>query len=201
MHQINVLIFGPSSFLITLNELKSFLKFNYFTEKSNADYDVILFHEDFLTDKKAKDLIFKSESLKIYASCKNNILENFDAKLQLPASIKEINELVENITMKKKFNKNSSIKVKQYLLNKNEKKISKNNDFIILTEKEVQLVELLLKSPKSLTKEAILSTVWNYSAEADTHTVETHIYRLRKKISDKFSDENFIFNSKDGYYL
>ena len=103
--------------------------------------------------------------------------------------------------MKKKFNKNSSIKVKQYLLNKNEKKISKNNDFIILTEKEVQLVELLLKSPKSLTKEAILSTVWNYSAEADTHTVETHIYRLRKKISDKFSDENFIFNSKDGYYL
>ena len=103
MHQINVLILGPSSFLITLNELKSFLKFNYFTEKSNADYDVILFHEDFLTDKKAKDLIFKSESLKIYASCKNNILENFDAKLQLPASIKEINELVENITMKKKI--------------------------------------------------------------------------------------------------
>ena len=201
MHQINVLILGPSSFLITLNELKSFLKFNYFTEKSNTDYDVILFHEDSLADKKAKDLIYKSESLKICASSKNNILENFDAKLQLPTSVKEINELVENITIKKKFNKNSSIKVKQYLLNKNEKKISKNNDFIILTEKEVQLVELLLKSPKSLTKEAILSTVWNYSAESDTHTVETHIYRLRKKISDKFSDENFIFNSKDGYYL
>ena len=60
MHQINVLIFGPSSFLITLNELKSFLKFNYFTEKSNADYDVILFHEDFLTDKKAKDLMWRN---------------------------------------------------------------------------------------------------------------------------------------------
>mgnify|MGYP005665085325 FL=1 len=94
MHQINVLILGPSSFLITLNELKSFLKFNYFTEKSNTDYDVILFHEDSLADKKAKDLIYKSESLKIYASSKNNILENFDAKLQLPTSVKEINEIV-----------------------------------------------------------------------------------------------------------
>ena len=47
----------------------------------------------------------------------------------------------------------------------------------------------------------ILSIVWNYSSDADTHTVETHIYRLRKKIKKKFSDENFILNSKEGYYL
>mgnify|MGYP002857436353 FL=1 len=52
-----------------------------------------------------------------------------------------------------------------------------------------------------ISKENILSNVWNYSADADTHTVETHIYRLRKKINDKFMDEKFILNNKKGYYL
>ena len=50
-------------------------------------------------------------------------------------------------------------------------------------------------------KKKILSSVWSYASDADTHTVETHIYRLRKKINDKFSDENFILNNKDGYYV
>ena len=103
--------------------------------------------------------------------------------------------------MLKKFNINSSIKIKNYLLDKNEKKLSKSGDFIILTEKEIYLLELLLNNKKPISKDNILSLVWNYSSNADTHTVETHIYRLRKKISQKFLDENFILNNKDGYYL
>ena len=70
-----------------------------------------------------------------------------------------------------------------------------------MTEKEIHLIELLLKNTNPITKEVILSSVWNYSSNADTHTVETHIYRLRKKIKDKFLDEEFILNDKDGYYL
>ena len=70
-----------------------------------------------------------------------------------------------------------------------------------MTEKEIQLLELLLAQNKPINKNEILSTVWNYSSDADTHTVETHIYRLRKKINDKFSDEEFILNDKNGYYL
>ena len=35
----------------------------------------------------------------------------------------------------------------------------------------------------------------------DTHTVETHIYRLRKKIKDTFNDDNFIISKKDGYII
>ena len=62
-------------------------------------------------------------------------------------------------------------------------------------------MELFLKSPKPISKNKILSLVWNYASDADTHTVETHIYRLRKKIAEKFSDEKFILNSKEGYYL
>ena len=87
------------------------------------------------------------------------------------------------------------------MLDKNEKKLIKNNKSIILTEKEIQLIELFSKKNKSLSKNLILSTVWNYSSEADTHTVETHIYRLRKKINKLFEDENFIINRKDGYKL
>jgi len=43
--------------------------------------------------------------------------------------------------------------------------------------------------------------VWNYESELETHTVETHIYRLRKKIKDKFNDDNFILSSKNGYKI
>ena len=81
------------------------------------------------------------------------------------------------------------------------KKLSKSSNFIILTEKEVQLLELFLNSKKPLSKDVILSSVWNYSSDADTHTVETHIYRLRKKINEKFMDQKFILNNKSGYYL
>ena len=127
--------------------------------------------------------------------------ENFDAKLELPATLKEINSIIENTIAKNKFNKNSSIVIKDYFLNKNEKKFSRSNDYIILTEKEVQLLELFLNSKKALSKNQILSSVWNYSSDADTHTVETHIYRLRKKIAEKFMDDKFILSNKDGYYL
>ena len=115
--------------------------------------------------------------------------------------IRDRNIIVEATSAKKRFNKNSSIEVKSYLLNKNEKKQSKLENFKSLTEKEVQLLELLLNSEKPISKDDILSSIWNYSSDADTHTVETHIYRLRKKITDKFMDEKFILNGKEGYYL
>jgi len=167
----------------------------------NNDHDVILFHHDALKDNKQKDFIYKSTAIKIYASDKKNASSNFDAFLELPVSLNEINSIIENVVAKKKFNQNSSLKVKNYLLNKNEKKLLKNNNFVILTEKEVQLLELFLNNKKPISKNDILSSVWNYSSDADTHTVETHIYRLRKKISDKFTDEEFILNNKNGYYL
>ena len=125
----------------------------------------------------------------------------FDTFLILPTSVDEINKIVENEIAKKKFNRNSSINVKSYTLDKNEKKLFKENMFVILTEKEIQLIELFLYSKKPISKDKILSSVWNYSSDADTHTVETHIYRLRKKINEKFLDSKFILNDKEGYYL
>ena len=201
MHNLNVKIIGPSSFVSTLNELKVFLKFNPILNNTNDDPNIILFHIDSLKDKKLKEYINNNSFLKICAGSKKDLTDNYDARLELPATLQEINTIIENTAVKSKFNKNSSIAIKSYFLNKNEKKLFKSDSFIILTEKEIQLLELLLNKQKPISKDNILSSVWNYSSDADTHTVETHIYRLRKKITDKFRDENFILNNKSGYYL
>ena len=201
MHKLNVIILGPSSFISTLDELKPFLKFNSLSDNINDKHDVIIIHHEALKDNTKKNFIEKSNAIKIYASKKRDVLNNCDAYLELPANLKELNAAVENIAARSKFIKNSSIKIKNYLLNKNEKKLYKLNEFVTLTEKEIQLLELFLEKKTAISKENILSAVWNYSADADTHTVETHIYRLRKKISDKFMDEEFILNNTIGYHL
>ena len=201
MHKVNVKILGSSSFVSTLNELKMFLKLNPISDTVNDNYKIILFHIDVLQNNKLKDYIYSNSSIKICAGNKRNFNENFDSFLELPASLKEINAIIEDTIAKKKFNINSSIDIKSYTLDKNEKKLSRLKNFVILTEKEIQLLDLFLKSKKPISKDKILSSVWNYSPDADTHTVETHIYRLRKKINNEFKDERFILNNKDGYYL
>ena len=207
MHKLNVLAFGPSYFILTLVELKPYLKFNlkehnFNSDKKNTNYDVVILHKDILTNKKQIKILSSNKPIIILASDENNKLIDYDSILTLPTSINEINSIVERLGTKKIFNKNSSISInKEYVLDKNEKKLIKNNNFIILTEKEVQLLELFISNSKPISKKEILLSVWNYSKDADTHTVETHIYRLRKKISDKFLDTSFIANDKNGYYL
>ena len=201
MHDLRVIIIGPLSFISTLNELKPFLKFNSISPDQNEKCDIILFHSDALKSQKFKEIIVKSNPIKILASKNDKLAFKHDAHLELPTTIRDINLVVENAAAKTKFNKNSSIKIKEYMLNKNEKKLIKNSNFIILTEKEIQLLELFLNNKQPISKDNILKSVWNYSSDADTHTVETHIYRLRKKINDKFTDEKFILNDKNGYYL
>ena len=82
-----------------------------------------------------------------------------------------------------------------------EKKLIINKKFVLLTEKEIQLLELFLGNSQPINRNKILNQVWKYSKDADTHTVETHIYRLRKKVKSEFGDDDFILNEKDGYTL
>ena len=209
MHKINVIALGSKNFNTSLEELKDYLNFKLTTvnndvkNKTYDNYDILLIHEDYLKDNSNnKDLVQQTNKIKILAHYSNNIFsDTFNYKLSLPTSIKDINQIVVNSIIKKSFNKNSSIKIKNYTLDKNEKKLEKDHNYILLTEKEIQLLELFLNNTKSISKTKILEEVWKYSAEADTHTVETHIYRLRKKIKSKFLDENFILNDKDGYLL
>ena len=168
--------------------------------KDKTNLDIVICHEEKELDDKQDNLNNKS-ILKILASKNKSKASNYDGFLNLPTSLNEINSIIEQTISKKIFSKNSSILIKDYLLNKNEKKLIKDKNFIILTEKEIQLLDLFLVQNKPISKNKILSFVWDYSSEADTHTVETHIYRLRKKINDKFSDLKFILNNKEGYYL
>ena len=206
MHQLKVLVFGSDNFISTLVELKPYLKFNLFQETNNLkknliNFDVLFIHEEVLKNEKIKNVINKYNSIKILASDKDSKNNIYDSILSLPTTLNEINSIIERSVAKKTFSKNASIKINEYMLDKNEKKLFKKNEFIILTEKEVQLLELFLNTKKPVTKNKILSLVWHYASDADTHTVETHIYRLRKKIYEKFFDENFILNNKNGYYL
>ena len=203
---LNVLILGPSSFTSTLIELKSYLKFNLYKDilsvyKHKINLDLVILHKDVLVDSKKLSIFDENNLIKILATGESDKINNYAGILKLPTTLNEINSIVEEAAVKKIFSKNSAIKIKKYLLDKNEKKLIKDKNFIILTEKEIQLLELFLSLKKPISKNKILTVVWNYSDDAYTHTVETHIYRLRKKINDKFSDENFILNKRNGYYI
>ena len=201
--------FGSKNFNISLEELKDYLNFNLITVNHDfksqpfEKFDVLFIHQELLENNTTfKEFFEKINKIKILAlTSRTKNYDFFSEKLFLPTSIKDINQIIENSIIKKNFNINSSINIKDYVLDKNEKKISKNKKFIFLTEKEIQLLELLLNSKKPVNRKKILEEVWKYAAEADTHTVETHIYRLRKKIKSNFGDENFIINNKEGYFF
>jgi DNA-binding response OmpR family regulator len=209
MHKINVLAFGSKNLNTTLTEIKDHLKFKLTTMDKILDitifenYDVLFCHEDFLKDQRSIEQIKNLKKIKILVlnSRKKSNFDFFNDKIFLPTKFENINFIIENSIAKKNFSKNSSIKIKDYILDKNEKKLIKNNSYILLTEKEIQLLELFLSHDKPITKNMILNKVWKYSEDADTHTVETHIYRLRKKIKSEFKDENFVLNIKSGYLL
>jgi len=191
-----------------LEELKDHLNFKLTTINKNLEtklfenYDVLFCHQDFLKESSLLEALKNSSKIKILASSSNEIKSDiFNDKVSLPVSVEDLNYIIENIIVKKNFSKNSSIKIKNYILDKNEKKLIKEENYILLTEKEIQLLELFLSQNKPINKNIILDQVWKYSEDADTHTVETHIYRLRKKIKSKFSDEDFILSNKSGYLL
>jgi hypothetical protein len=139
MHQLNVLALGPDSFIATLNELKSYLKFNFSSDisklnnNSKQNFSFLLFHIKILENQKIKNIIDKSDLTKVLLLDDNIKLHNYDISLKLPTTLKEINSIVENSAARKIFSSNSCIKIKDFLLDKNEKKLIKGDNFIILT--------------------------------------------------------------------
>ena len=127
--------------------------------------------------------------------------KNFLDFNDLPLSFKKLLELINIKLIKLKFNQQSKIMINGYVLNLNSKFFSKNNLKLKLTEKEIEII-LYLNDKKIKHDVADLQKkIWDYSTDMETHTVETHIYRLRKKISDLFKDEKFILSHKNGYFI
>tara|TARA_B100000780_G_C21030259_1_gene413090 strand:- start:15 stop:644 length:630 start_codon:yes stop_codon:yes gene_type:complete len=206
----NLLIFGTKNFNNSLNEIKEDLGFSFiYFDPSKSLNGLIPSISGVLVDFQACEnnavlpVINKiyNKPILLLHNQNSSTKCKFDDKISMPVNFLELKSKIINLITAYKFNKNSSIIIKNYTLDKNEKKLKQGKISITITEKEVQLIELLFIENKPLSKKLILNKIWNYSDAADTHTVETHIYRLRKKILDKFDDENFIINSKLGYSL
>jgi len=204
-----LLIFGSKNFNNSINEVKEYLNFSLsFSDFKTKTYLIDSSISAIIVDSQALDLVNVSEINKIHnkpilllETLVNNKKFNYNDKILLPTSLDDLTNRITNIITAFKFSNNSALKINKYILDKNKKKLIKENNYISITEREVQLIELLFNEKKPLTKNYILKKIWNYSDNADTHTVETHVYRLRKKIYNKFNDEKFILNLDKGYII
>ena len=151
--------------------------------------------------KKISDLTLSKYGDYLIISNKKKEIEDLIVIDQFPI---DINKLIENINikfLKKKYNQQSEINLGLYKLNLNSRKIFNSAKSLDLTEREANIVIFLKKSKKPVTISKLQTEVWGHNSKLETHTVETHIYRLRKKISNTFEDKNFIKSSKAGYII
>jgi two-component SAPR family response regulator len=208
----SLLIFGTKNFNNSLNEIKEYLNFslvffdsNTFSELSLITINSVLVDVDVCSDVETLSFINKTKNKPLLLfKRKNSYIPPslfYNDVIILPVSLSEISNTIKNLITIKKFKENSSVQIKGYEIDKNERLLKKGNLLITITEREIQLIELLFNEKKPISKNIILKKVWKYAEDADTHTLETHIYRLRKKILTKFNDENFIINFKTGYTI
>jgi len=190
----NVFIINFNSLYEILDEIKENLSFKIINLKNDEDL------EKKLDLNKLDYLVISKTSHKLLRNI-NITDKNFLYINDLPLSFKKLLELINIKLIKLKFNQQSKITIKGYELNLNSKFFSKGNLKLKLTEKEIEII-LYLNDKKIKHNVADLQkNIWDYSADMETHTVETHVYRLRKKISDLFKDEQFILSHKNGYFI
>ena len=120
---------------------------------------------------------------------------------QLPIKLFKLIEKLNIEFLKHQFAEQSQFIINDYIIDINAREISSKNIKLKLTEKEVNTIIYLSKSDKPISINELQTNVWDYYSDIDTHTVETHIYRLRKKISKNFSDNNFIISKNNGYQI
>ena len=190
----NVFILNFNSLYEILDEIKENLSFKIIKIENEEDF------EKKLDLDRLDHLVISKTDHKLLLN--SNITDkNFLDFNDLPLSFKKLLELINIKLIKLKFNQQSKVKIKGYELNLNSKFFSKDNLKLKLTEKEIEII-LYLNDKKIKHDVADLQkNIWGYSSNMETHTVETHIYRLRKKISDLFKDEKFILSHKNGYFI
>ena len=118
-----------------------------------------------------------------------------------PIKIEKLIDVINTQLIKQKYNFHSKLDIKNYTLNFNSRIISNKTKELKLTEREIDIILFLKDQSIPQSVSMMQNKVWGYSSDLETHTVETHIYRLRKKIKDKFNDENFIISEEEGYKI
>jgi len=190
----NIFIINYNSLYEILNEIKDNLSFN--VENYVSEEDLL---ENFSLD--IKNYLIISRSKKKLLSDKKIDNKNFLELSLFPISLNKLVELINIQLIKLKFNHQSKFNIKNYELNLNSKFISKSDLSLKLTEKEIEIILYLNETKTKHDVADLQKNIWGYSADMETHTVETHIYRLRKKISNKFNDENFILSRENAYFI
>ena len=212
MNNLTISIIGSKIFLEIIRELKLFSdsKINFLdninslsNEKISEESIVLFFiNKDNKNDfVKIKEKNFPLILITPKSLSENKLRSDFIEEMIMPFKVFDLKTKITSVLAKYKFKFNSVIKLKDYIIDKHERKIKKNNIELQLTEKETELLVLFSRDKKALSRNFILENVWKYSTKTDTHTIETHIHRLRKKFLDKFKDKNFIKNNNKGYYI
>ena len=183
MNKQYLLIHGHKTLYEILYELKSILSFELrFIKEDDFKIDNLRSNELIITTKKCDE--------------ENQIKLN-----DLPI---ELNKLIDYLNinfLKKKIKFKKNVKIKGYQVNFNTRKMFKNKKLLNLTEKESKIIDFLNNSKVPVSVSKLQKQVWGYKSQLETHTVETHIYRLRKKIDNVFKDKNFIRSYKEGYQI
>ena len=120
---------------------------------------------------------------------------------QLPIKIFKIIEKLNIEFLKQQFVEQSHVIINDYIIDINAREMFSKNIKLKLTEKEVNTIIYLSKVNKPISINELQTKVWDYHSDIETHTVETHIYRLRKKILKNFLDDNFIISKNNGYQI
>ena len=193
MNKQSIIIYDFEILFIILKEIKENLKFEIFNFKKDykiSKLDNNTYGNYLIVAKSLSNFINKDiEKKKLY------LIEN------LPIKIDKFIEKINIQLLKQKYNYQLEIRINKYKLNLNSREISLNKKLIKLTEKEIDIILFLNENKKPINIDILQKEVWGYSSELETHTVETHIYRLRKKLKDKFNDEEFILSLKKGYQI
>ena len=154
---------------------------------------------------KEKDLEYlESENSKNYLIISKKKILNLSNQIIIdtfPLRINELNQILNINFLKSKFTEQSKISLGKYNLDLNSRILKQDIKQLVLTEKESSILVFLKNSEGPVKINQLQEKVWGYNSELETHTVETHIYRLRKKIVDNFSDNQFILSDKQGYFL
>ena len=185
MNNQNLLVINFQELFNILNELDQFLNFEVINVKKKELSDLNL--NDF-----ENYLVLSKDNLNI----SNQLIIN-----DFPIKILKLLEKINIEFLKKKFNEQSNFKVGIYTVDVNSRQIILKDNKLKLTEKEVNTILFLSRNIKPTSINELQEKVWGYQSDLETHTVETHIHRLRKKIKEKFKDDNFIKSTKNGYEI
>ena len=176
-----------------LFEVKEFLNFEVVNHES-----INVFLEKIQKDSSTKNSIIVTKNFLNHKDINQKSIIHLDNK---PVNFLSLIDRVNTNLIKQKYSFQSSINIKDYTLNLNSRVISQKKNELKLTEREIDIILFLKDQKKPQNINILQKEVWSYSENLETHTVETHVYRLRKKISDTFKDENFIISLKEGYSI